>query len=186
MTVEHYEALVDSGAFTAKDRFHLINGYLVAKMTQNPLHVVAVELCGSQLLPILPHGWHLRQGKPVRLPRRDSEPEPDCCVVRGTIRDYEGRHPGPSDVAIVVEIADSSLSQDREMAAVVYGPSGIPVCWIVNLINRQVELYADPGRDGYGSRQDFREGKAIPVTIDGRQIGQVVVDDILPSRAARQ
>jgi Uma2 family endonuclease len=185
MTVEQYEAMVESGAFTARDRFHLINGYLVAKMTQNPPHVVADELCGSDLLRILPPNWHVRPGKPVRLPRRDSEPEPDRCVVRGMIRDYEGCHPGPGDVAMVVEIADSSLKADREMACAVYGPSGIPVCWIVNLINRQVEVYTDPGPDGYRSRVDFREGQAIPVMIEGRQIGKVAVDDILPSRAAK-
>jgi hypothetical protein len=53
MTVEQYEAMVASGAFKARDRLHLINGYLVAKMTQNPPHVVADELCGDALLRII-------------------------------------------------------------------------------------------------------------------------------------
>jgi Uma2 family endonuclease len=182
MTVDQYEAMVASGAIKARDRLHLINGYLVAKMTQNPPHVVADELCGDALLRIIPAGWHLRPGKPIRLPGRDSEPEPDRCVVRGTIRDYEGRHPGPNDIAMVVEVADSSLLEDRELAAAVYGPSGIPVCWIVNLVNRRVEVYTDPGPEGYRSRVDFLEGQAVPVVIDGRQLSQVTVDDILPSR----
>ena len=95
-------------------------------MTQNPPHVVADELCGAELLLIIPSGWHLLTAKPIRLPGRDSEPEPDRCVVRGKIRDYEGRHPGPEDIAMVVEIADSSLPEDRKMAAAVYGLSGVP------------------------------------------------------------
>ncbi len=184
MTVEQYEAMVELGAFKARDRFHLINGYLVAKMTQNPPHVVADELCGSALLRIIPPGWHLLTAKPVRLPGRYSEPEPDRCIVRGTIRDYEVRHPGPDDIAMVVEVADSSLSLDREMAAAVYGPSGIPVYWFVNLVNRQIEVYTDPGPQRYRSRVDFPGGTAVPVVIDGQQLGQVVVDDILPSRPA--
>ena len=185
MTVEQYEAMVESGAFKSSDRFHLINGYLVAKMTQNPPHVVADELCGGELLRIIPPGWHLLTAKPIRLPGRDSEPEPDRCVVRGKIRDYEGRHPGPDDIAMVVEIADSSLAEDREMAAAVYGPSGVPVYWIVNVVNRQVEVYSDPGPQGYRSRMDFPEGQVVPVVIDGQQLGEIAVDDILPSPPAR-
>jgi Uma2 family endonuclease len=118
MTVEQYEAMVASGAFSKKDRFHLINGYLVAKMTQNPLHGVAAELCGAELARIVPADrYNVRRAKPIRLPGRASEPEPDLCVVRGSIRDYEDRHPGPDDVALVVEVADSSLADDRQMAA---------------------------------------------------------------------
>ena len=122
LTVDQYEAIVASGAFKARDRFHLINGYLVAKMTKNPPHVVADELCGGALLGIIPPGWHLLTANPIRLPGRDSEPEPDRCVVRGTIRDYEDRHPEPADIAMVVEVADSSLTEDRDMAVAVAVP----------------------------------------------------------------
>jgi Uma2 family endonuclease len=180
MTVEQYEAMVESGAFKARDRFHLINGYLVAKMTQNPPHVVADELCGAELLRIVPPGWHLLTAKPIRLPGRDSEPEPDRCVVRGKIRDYEGRHRGPDDIAMVIEIADSSLPGDRAMAAEVYGPSGVAVYWIVNLVNRQVEVYTEPGPQGYRSRVDFAVEQTVPVMIDGQELGRIAVDDILP------
>ena len=94
--------------------------------------------------------------------RRDSKPEPDRCVVRGTVRDYEERTPEPADIALVVEIADSSLAEDRKLAAEVYGPAGIPVYWIVNLVDRQVEVYTDPGPGGYGSTAIFREGQSSP------------------------
>ena len=152
MSVEQYEAMVASGAFSKKDRFHLINGYLVAKRHQNPRHAVADELCGAELARIIPaHRYVNPAAKPVRLPGQASEPEPDRCVVRGTIRDYEDRHPGPDDIALVVEVADSSLAEDRQMASLVYGPSGIPVYWIVNLVQRQVEVYTDPKPEGYRS-----------------------------------
>ena len=83
MTIDEYERMVASGAIASRNRFHLINGYLVDKMTHNPPHAVADERCGRELLPIMPPGWHLRTGKPVRLPAQDSEPEPDRCVCGG-------------------------------------------------------------------------------------------------------
>ena len=96
-TFEQYEAMVDSGAFTAHDRFHLVNGYVVAKMT-HATPIARPMTCAAKRLPVLPLGWYVRMAKPVRLPP-DSKPEPDRCVVRGTIRDYSKRSPGPGDVA---------------------------------------------------------------------------------------
>jgi Uma2 family endonuclease len=146
MTVDEYESLVRSGGLKSRNRFHLINGYLVAKMTQNPPRRVADELCGAALARILPTDrYHVAAAKPVRLPGRDSEPEPDRCVVRGTIRDYEDHHPGPGEIALIVEVSDSSLAEDRALAREVYGPAGIPVYWIVDLIHRQVEVHTEPG-----------------------------------------
>ncbi len=81
-----------------------------------------------------------------------SMPEPDRSVARGSIRDYGGRHPGPDELALVVEVSDSSPDADRKMAEV-YGQARIPVYWIVNLVDGQVEVYSDPGRDGYRSQE---------------------------------
>jgi Uma2 family endonuclease len=79
--------MVDAGSFTGRERVHLINGYLVEQRTRKPPHAVADELCGEALRPLLPAGWSLRSGKPVRLPGSAGEPEPDRSVVRGSIRD---------------------------------------------------------------------------------------------------
>jgi Uma2 family endonuclease len=179
MTVEEYEALTASGAFKGRNRFHLINGYLVEKMVQDPPHTMADILCGGQLDRVIPPGWHVRPAKPIRLPVQGSKPEPDRCVVRGDARDYR-QDPGPADIALVAEIADSSLADDRDYAARLYGPSGIPVCWIVNLIDRQVEVYTGPNPAGYASRVDYKPGQAVPVVIDGHHVGQIAVDELLP------
>ena len=64
--------------------------------------------------------------------------------------------------------------------AFVYGAAGIPVYWIVNLMDRQVEVYTGPGPDGYASREDFREGTDVRVVIDGVEVGRIAVADILP------
>jgi Uma2 family endonuclease len=176
--LEQYEAMVASGAFSEHDRFHLINGYVVAKVTQGDPHCTADDLCGAALAHVIPAGWYIRVAKPIRLPP-DSKPEPDRCVVRGTIRDYSQRSPGPDDVSLIVEIADSSLSEDREQG-LLYARSGIPVFWIVNLVDRVVEVRTKPTPAGYASRLDYMSGQNVPVVIDGVEVGQITVADILP------
>ena len=156
LSVDEYERI---GEFLNDPRVELIDGLLVAKMTQKPPHVVACELTREAIAPQTPAGWHLREAKPVRLSR--SEPEPDFSLVRGKARDHVSRHPGPSDTALVVEVADSSLAKDRRRTRS-YGPAGIPVYWIVNLVDRSVEVYSDPGPDGYATRIDYAVGTEVP------------------------
>jgi Uma2 family endonuclease len=121
----------------------------------------------------------VRAAKPIRIPSQASKPEPDRCVARGSIRDYLQRSPEPTDITLVVEISDSSLSEDRKQAAI-YAAGGIPVYWIVNLVDRQVEVYSDPSPSGYRSRQDYRAGESIPISIGGNQLSPLALNDILP------
>jgi Uma2 family endonuclease len=179
LTLEQYEAMVASGVFRGRERFHLINGYLVAKMTQNDPHATADELCGDALGRIIPAGWHVRAAKPIRIPSQASKPEPDRCVVRGSIRDYARRSPEPADIALVAEVADSSLGEDRKQA-LLYARAGIPAYWIINLADRQVEVYTDPSPAGYQVRQDDHEGDSIALTIGGCQPETIAVIDLLP------
>jgi Uma2 family endonuclease len=184
MTVEEYERMVDSGILPSNPRFHLINGYVVEKMTHKPPHAISFQRCGAELGRIVPPGWHVRPALPIRLPGQSSEPEPDQCVVRGAIDDYLEQHPGAADVALVVEVADSSLADDRDYAANLYGPAGIPACWIVDVRGRRVEVYTAAGPHGYGPPTTFAEGQSIPVVIGGREVGRIAVTDILPQRPA--
>jgi len=130
---------------------------------------------------VLPPGWFVRSNKPVDIPP-DGAPEPDQAVIRGSNRDYgrkkRGR-PSAKDVALIVEIAQSSLLEDRAMVRI-YGPGGIPVYWIVNLVDREVEVYTEPHAGGYATRVDYRSGQHVPVVIDGVAVGQIAVDDLLP------
>ena len=109
-------------------------------------------------------------------------PEPDLAIVRGNYQDYATRHPGPQDVALIVEIASSSLYDDQGMAGV-YGRAGIPFYWIINLKDRQVEVYSRPGKNGYRSHKTFASGERVPVTIVGRKLPPIAVDDLLARQA---
>ena len=182
LSVDQYEAMVESGIFTEHDRLQLIDGLLVAKVTQGDDHCVADELCRMSLSALLPPGWSIRTNKPVRLLTTRSEPEPDEAVVRGSIRDYaRGKRgkPGPQEVGLIVEVSASSLADDRAMIRI-YGPAGLPIYWIVNLVERQIEVYSDPQPDGYATRTVYRPGDYVPFVLDRTIVGQIAVDDILP------
>jgi Uma2 family endonuclease len=97
------------------------------------------------------------------------------------ILDDEG-HPGPDDIALVVEIADSSLVEDRDYAANLDGPAGIPACWIVDVRGRRVEVYTGPGPRGYASTEIFAEGQLVLVVIGGQEVGRISVEAILLPR----
>jgi Uma2 family endonuclease len=98
--------------------------------------------------------------------------------VRGTIRDYSNRSPGSADVGLIVEVSDSSLLEDPKVA-LVYAASGIPVYWIVNLVERQIEVSADPSPVGYQSSRYYRVGQDVRVVLDGVEVGQIAVADLL-------
>jgi Putative restriction endonuclease len=89
-------------------------------------------------------------------------------------------------VAVLVEVSDSTLSQDRGKKLSVYAKGGIPVYWIVNLIDRQVEVDSRPGKKGYRSHQIFASGKQVPVTIGDRKLPPLAVNDLLPRRKAAE
>ena len=184
LTVDQYEARVASGAFTKRDRLELIEGKLVEKMTKGRRHSASSELCWRAINASLPTGWHVRIEKPVRIPARDSEPEPDVSVARGSIQDYLELDPGPPDVALVVEVAELTLADDRAMAAT-YGGGGIPVYWIVNVAGRQLEVYAHPepgARIGgaYPAPTILGETESVDLIIEGRVVGQIAVANVLP------
>ena len=101
-------------------------------------------------------------------------------MIRGTRDDYRGRHPGPVDIALLVEVAESSLERDQGEKRAAYAQAGVPLYWIVNLIGRQVETYSDPEAGDYRSSHVLRPGEDILVVIDGVDVGRIAVTDVLP------
>jgi Uma2 family endonuclease len=177
-TVDEFERIADS---LNDDQVELIDGYIVGKREMKPSHVLAWELVKGHIQPVLPSGRFIREDKPIRIPDFD-EPRPDLAVVRGDPMVYAHRHPGPQDVSLLVEVSDTTLPRDRGEKWINYARSGIPVYWIVNLVDRQVEIYTHPTATGYGSRVVyalFPSAQSAPVVIDGIEVGQVAVSEIL-------
>lgn len=181
LSVAQYHRMIDLGLLTADDPVELLEGILVQKMPKNPPH----PRCNKKLARIfdrlLPAAWHYRSQEPITL--GDGEPEPDGAVVRGTEDDYAQRHPGPADVALVIEIADSTLSRDRGTKLRSYARAGIAVYWIVNLIDRVIEVHSDPAPDSEQPNYRVREvigaeGK-VELKLNGAQIGTIEVADVI-------
>ena len=179
-TIGEYERMV-----LDDPRVELIDGQVVRKIGKNPPHSWCTKTLINIVPGLLPAGFTWRVEQPVRILDYD-EPEPDFAVVGGTDDDYEDRHPEPADVAMLIEVSESSRPRDRGQKLAAFARSGIPVYWIINLADRQVEVYTDPRPDGYGLCTPYREGQAVPVIIGGVEFGPIPVDQLLPPRRPAQ
>jgi Uma2 family endonuclease len=178
MNVDQYDRLVDSGVLDGEP-IELIDGFLVRKMSKKPPHVFSCEATRNVLLPLIPPGWRLAIEAPVRIPDFD-EPEPDLAIVRGTLRDYMKRHPGPADIGLLIEVSDATLDRDRGEKQLAYARGGVPTYWIVNLVDCQLEIYTDPAEAGYRQRRVVTAAEEVTVVVDGRELGRFSISDILP------
>lgn len=181
-TVDEYHRMIDAGILTEDDDVELLEGWIVPKMSRNPSHDGTLSISKRTLETHLPSGWHVRIQ--CAITTGDSEPEPDIAIVRGDERSYLQRHPIPADVGLLIEVANASLSDDRNDKARLYARAGIVSYWIINLIDRQIEMYTDPtGPDAaprYRQRQDYRIPQNIPFALAGAQTSLLAVSDLLP------
>lgn len=181
-SVEQYHAMIRAGILTDEDPVELLEGFLIQKMAKNPSHCRTRRLLVKALSPVLPNNWEVdSQGAITTL---DSEPEPDVFVFRSRVDDYASAHPGPLDLALVIEVADASLRRDRGRKKRLYARAAIREYWIVNLIDRHIEVYTAPtgsaDEPDYGQRRDYRPEEQVPVIVDGVEVGRLTVSDLLP------
>ena len=180
-SVAEYHKLGELGILTPADRCELIHGFIVEKAMVNPPHATAVRRLRRLLEAIFTETWLVDSQSPITL--ADSEPEPDAFVARGTSRDFENAHPTPSDLAIVAEVSDSSLEDDRTVKLALYAAAKLPQYWIVNIPERRVEVYTQPrgGRNPtYRTRTDYGTDAAVPVVLAGKTLGTIPVAELLP------
>jgi Uma2 family endonuclease len=181
-TVEEYHRMIEAGILTEDDRVELLEGWIVPKMARNPPHDSTLSVVHNRLLRRLPDGWVVRNQSAVTI-GRNNEPEPDLAVVRGPAERYYHAHPAPRDVVLVIEISDSSLVQDRTVKLPIYARARIPVYWVVNLIEGQVEVYTLPraGRSpSYRQQEIFAPGDSVPAVIADRRVELIPVVELLP------
>lgn len=184
LTVAQYHDMIEHAILTTEDPVELLEGLLVRKMPKNPPHTLSLRLIRIALAALFPvgSGFFVSTQDPVTLD--ESEPEPDSGVVRGHERDYALRHPGPADMPLIAEVSDSTLARDRGLKKTIYAKERVPVYWIVNLVDRRIEVYTDPtgpcDEPDYRQHRDYGPGESVPVVIDGREVGQIAVNDVLP------
>lgn len=183
MGVDQYHALIDSGILTEDNPIELLQGWLIQKMPKNPKHAVVTRLLFDLLTHIMPSGWFVNMQEPITT--QESEPEPDLAIVKGEIRDYFTQHPRPDQIACIIEVSDATLHRDRTLKKELYALAEIPIYWIVNLPDQQIEVYSKPsfGVSGaiYQQQQTFDLAKKSPIEIDGQFVGEISVSEIFPS-----
>jgi Uma2 family endonuclease len=181
-SVAKYQRMVETGILTAEDKVELLENYVVLKMPHNPPHDGTVQMVGEAVGQVLPRGWRVRMQSAVAL--ADSQPEPDLAVVRGDKRTYLPRHPGPADVGLVIEVADSSLLRDQRDKVRIYARAGLAVYWLVNLVDQRLEVYAHPtgpaAVPAYQSFQTFQPGDTVPLVLDGATVTNLAAAELLP------
>ncbi len=178
LSVAQYHQMIASGILTSDDPIELLSGWLIQKMTKNPPHRIATRLVREALEALIPTDWYVETQEPITL--SDSEPEPDVAIIRGNTRDYQDCHPGPDNIALIVEVADSTLDRDRTLKQTIYAQAGIATYWIVNLVDRQLEVYTKPAPKGFQSKLIFSKG-SIDVLLEGQKIGTLAIDDLFPN-----
>lgn len=171
MTVEQYHSMIDDGV-------ELLDGVIVQKAPKNPPHSYATRVTRRALESLVPKGWYVDEQEPITL--ESSEPEPDVMVIRGDVRAFADRHPGPRDVEIVIEAADSSAERDRFLKKRIYASAGIPCYWLADINQRHVEVYTQPKGGDYQVCTIHGAGDAIDVELAGEIVGSVRVNDLLP------
>jgi len=174
-TRDEYDRLVAAGAFHPEARIQLIQGEIVEMTPQSAAHATTLRRLQRAMETVFREGHDVRAQLPLALGDQ-SEPEPDIAVVPGSLDDYRARH--PSTAALVVEIADTTLDFDRSRKQEMYARAQIPEYWIVNLVDRVLEVYRDPQGSTYRTVLRLSVGGTIaPLAAPAASLK---ISDLLP------
>lgn len=172
-SLEQYERMIHAGVLPQDAQVELIDGLLVRKdrgggpgMTHGPRHASAVQQIADKLRDLVGQSWLVRAQLPISIQPANgpaSVPEPDLAIVVPRPDHYALGHPVATEVAWVIEVADSSLLFDREVKTRVYAQGAIDCYWIVNLLQRQIEVFTHPTAGRYSEQRAFVEEEPAPL-----------------------
>jgi Uma2 family endonuclease len=165
-TVPEYDRMIDAGILKEDARVELIRGEIVAKMPIGDAHIATVNRLNRLFVRAVGDSAIVSIQNPVRL--ADSEPEPDVTLLRPRDDFYASGKPGAADVLLLIEVAESSLEHDRQDKAPLYAENGIVEYWIVNLVDRCLEVHRGPQPNGtYADVRTLRPDDRIESTTLG-------------------
>jgi Uma2 family endonuclease len=161
-TVEEYFRMAETGILKPDARVELIDGEIVDMMPIGPFHSGALSQL-SAFFQLKSHGrWLVWNQSPLRLDKHDV-PEPDLMLLKPASHHYKSAHPTPEDVFLIIEVSDSSLVFDQNIKLPLYARAGIEEVWILNVPQKQIEVYRQPHFMGYESKTILRDGEVAPV-----------------------
>lgn len=161
-SVADYERMVETCILTENDRVELIRGEIIDKMTIGIEHSATTKRLNQLFSRLLADRVTIGVQDPVEL--SDSMPEPDVSLLQPQADFYNKRNPEPKDILLLVEVSDASLDFDRNVKRPLYAENGIREYWIVNLIDRCLEVYRQPQPNGtYSEFQTLRDADSIEI-----------------------
>ena len=177
-TANEYRQMSELGILDANDRTELIEGQVLVMAAKGTPHVLGLRLLAVALDTLLENQpFFVSTQDPIQL-NDFSEPEPDLAIVRGTALDYADRHPDSNDLALVVEVADSTLKYDCEVKDKLYAQSGIEDYWVLDVKNRKLHIFRNPTATGYTSHLILTPPNSIaPLAFPDRSVSLI---NILP------
>jgi Uma2 family endonuclease len=159
-TVDDYHRMAQTGILSERDRVELIDGEVVAMTPIGPRHCASVDRATRAFVNAAGEHAIVRIQGSVRLTLY-TEPEPDVALLRPRADFYSERHPGPADILLLVEVADSSLDYDRGVKTRVYALAGVAEYWLVDLNAMTVSCHSDPHDGTYRAVHDFGPGQPL-------------------------
>lgn len=159
-SVEEYHQMVQAGILKEDDRLELIEGEIVEMVPIGPRHALCVDRLNWLLGSSLAERAIIRVQGPISLGPR-FEPQPDLALFRLPMTRYTESHPGPADIFLVIEVAETSIDEDRARKIPLYAQAGIRETWLVNLPTQTIETYAAPTPDGYQAVRTVGRGQFI-------------------------
>ncbi|MCL1470752.1 Uma2 family endonuclease [Argonema antarcticum] len=149
-TAKEYHFMAEAGILNADERVELLAGQIIKMLAKGTAHSAATTRTEKLLESRLENQALVRVQEPVQLDDY-SEPEPDIALVIPDRMYYEDHHPTPSEVYLIIEVADTTLSRDLEFKAGIYARSGIADYWVLDVNNRQLHIFREPSQNGYQS-----------------------------------
>lgn len=176
-TVEEYHQMTEAGIFHPEERVELISGQIIKMSAKGTAHTSAIRRTARILRNCLENQADVYTQDPIKLDN-SSEPEPDIAVVKIDPLDYADHHPTPSQVYLIIEVADSSLKYDREIKSKLYAQSGIADYWVLDVIDRKLHMFREPSPEGYQSEVVLSQEASISPLQFPRLV--IALQDILP------
>lgn len=148
-TLDQYHRMGEVGIFRPGDRVELIEGEIIERAPIGSLHAATVARIQEFFARRLGERATVWGQNPLLMPRHESEPEPDVMLLERREDFYARGHPQPSDVRLLIEVADSSLRYDRLTKFPLYARAGVAEAWLVDIEMRRVEIHRRPTTRGY-------------------------------------
>jgi hypothetical protein len=182
--------MIDAGILMSGEPYELIDGLIIHKdrsaRGENPMTIGAGHMWGVSNLARVGRdldrfGCYMQTQGPI-IASTYNEPEPDGAILSGSADDYKSRKPRAADISCVIEVADSSLADDRRVKLAIYADSGIEQYLIINLVEMVVEAYTQPevGARRYGQAQTLKPGETVKLSLPKGQSLPLPVERLLP------